>query len=131
MRPALHKEITFKVLVSQGFSEEEAAEVAEENVKFDKLPLFKPWAHFKIAGADFFNSIFLWLALVRKSKKYLGWTLHSAQDSVSHGWILPFLHNLRKGIDEFSQDEQGRRKKQQAFESTQRIAQKFKNKLKV
>lgn len=105
------------------FSEEESNKIAENAVEFDRYVIFKPWAHFRLFGADLFAWIFLMLAKITRNPKFVGWAVHAAQDAVSHANLLPWNHKKIPGIDEV---ENGSKKEKAILQKTENILRKYK-----
>jgi hypothetical protein len=70
MQPYLQP--TLKAAIAAGCSQEFAQRLAEENVVFDRLIVFKLWAHFYLCGAYLLSELFLFLACLLNSKRLLG-----------------------------------------------------------
>lgn len=99
MQPSLHYRITFEAALEAGCSSSCAGRLAQENAAFDRLYIYKPWAHFRTCGATFLAELFLFLALQFNSKKLLARAIHALQDSFSHGSIFPWQHRRFPEID--------------------------------
>lgn len=100
MNDYVHSDLTKQWGQELGFDENQLEKIAEVSLAMDRGLWTKPWAHFKIAGATVWAYFFLLLALVFGSLWFLGFAVHAIQDSISHGWMMPWNHNRKyQGID--------------------------------
>lgn|GEM_PF-3734790 len=99
IHPSLHYKITLEATFKEGCSSDFAGYLARENVAFDSLYIYKPWAHFRTCGATFLAELFLFLAVHFNSKKLLVRAIHALQDSFSHGSIFPWQSRRLPEID--------------------------------
>ena len=88
----VHRALTKKWALQAGFSAETAEQISLACYKFDGLLWSKLWCHFAILGAWPAGKVFLFVARRRHSAKLLGYAVHCAQDSIGHGWVLPWNH---------------------------------------
>ena len=100
MGPYVHRELTFKWAVAVGFSPEDASTISLACIDFDRKKWTKPWAHFRLFGANIVSRLILRSARKRRSEVLLGYSIHAAQDAIGHGWILPFTH--RPELDDWA-----------------------------
>lgn len=92
MGPFVHRDLTAKWAIAAGFSREEADELGRQNLHFDRLRWTKPWCHFNLLGAGLAGRFMARRAIRRHDIKLLAYSLHSTQDALGHGRILPFMH---------------------------------------
>jgi hypothetical protein len=92
MGPYVHRLLTYNWAVETGFSPEEAETISGACVGIDAKHHTKPWAHFRVTGADIISFFLMRRALRQDDLLLLGYAIHAAQDAIGHGWILPFLH---------------------------------------
>lgn len=91
----VHHELTRKWAEEAGLNEEQSKKVAAASWEIDQKWWTKPWLHFAITGGYVFAYFFLWIALAVGNLRFLGYAVHSIQDFISHGWIMPWNHNLK------------------------------------
>jgi hypothetical protein len=92
MGPYVHRSLTHDWALNAGFSEADAAAIGRACMGIDKKHHTKPWAHFRVTGADPISWFLARRAGQRGDLTLLGYAIHAAQDAIGHGWILPFLH---------------------------------------
>lgn len=102
MNAFVHCTLTACWAEEEGFSEHVASLLGRETRDFDRLVVFKPWAHFSRCGARFLTRVFFWLSVRKGSVKYLAWSLHAAQDAIGHGQVLPWQHDSVPDIDRWA-----------------------------
>ena len=100
MGPYVHRELTSKWAVAAGFSPEDAKTIGLACIDFDRKKWTKPWAHFRLFGANVISRLILRSARKRHNQIFLGYAIHAAQDAIGHGWILPFRH--RPELDDWN-----------------------------
>ena len=100
MGPYVHRDLTSKWAITAGFSPEDAKAIGLACIDFDRKRWTKPWAHFRLFGANIISRLILRSARKRRSEVLLGYAIHAAQDAIGHGWILPFMH--RTELDDWN-----------------------------
>lgn|GEM_PF-823478 len=96
MNRFVHEELTRRWAEEEGFSAEEAAEIARWNWRVDVEWPGRPWRnrryHHKIAGASRLSVEYARAASRERSLAHLGVALHLEQDAIAHGWLGSLLH---------------------------------------
>lgn len=87
-----HLNLTKKWALEEGFTLSQSEEISSFCWSFDRLWWAKPWGHFFLCGASFASFIFLVLAKIFQSEKFLGYAIHAKQDAIGHKLIMPWNH---------------------------------------
>lgn len=121
MNGYLHRRITYEACREAGFDHHDSEKVAEHSVSFDSLKFLKPFAHFRRFGSQCVSRFLFNLAVLSGSLRILGYSMHSIQDSISHGDIYPWEHRLFLYLDRVEDEETYRK----VFEATLNLAREY------